>query len=113
MKEEKDIFCKMIDGDIPVNKIMETDDWFAIHDIHPIEPVHALVISKKHLSGLEAIDSSNTQYAGVLLKGAHEVAQKLGIAENGYRVRINKGKHGGQTIPHLHFHILGGRQISE
>ncbi|MDO8584274.1 MAG: histidine triad nucleotide-binding protein [bacterium] len=102
-----DIFCKIIAGEIPAEKIAETSDWVAIHDIHPKAPVHVLVIPKKHVE-LQDIDSA---LAGTLLVGVREVARKLEIDKAGFRVMINHGEHGGQEVPHLHLHLLGGKKL--
>jgi len=114
MSTEKDIFCKMASGEIPVDKIMETDEWLAINDIHPQAPKHILIIPKEHCAeGLGDMGPEDDTLLGRLIRATHEVAEKVGIAENGYRVIVNKGKHGGQTVPHLHIHVLGGRQFKE
>ena len=102
-----DIFCKIISGEISTEKIAETSDWIAIHDIHPKAPVHALVIPKKHVE-LQDVDAMT---AGTLIVGIREVAQKLGIDKTGFRVIINHGDHGGQEVPHLHLHLLGGKKL--
>ena len=102
-----DLFCKIVAGEIPSTKIAEGDGWIAIHDIHPKAPVHALVIPKRHV---EFYDVDAT-LAGALLVGVREVAQKLGIDKKGFRVMINHGEHGGQEVPHLHLHILGGKKL--
>jgi len=102
-----DIFCKIISGEIPSDKVAEDTDWIAINDIHPKAPVHVLVIPKKHIE-LETVD---TELAGKLLIAAREVAQKLNIAKAGFRVIINHGDHGGQEVPHLHLHVLGGKKL--
>ncbi|MFH1769797.1 MAG: histidine triad nucleotide-binding protein [Parcubacteria group bacterium] len=111
---EKDIFCKMAEGKMPVDKIMETDEWFAINDIHPQAPSHVLLIPKKHIAdGLGDLKKEDEETLGRMIRATDEIAQKAGIAKNGYRVIINKGYHGGQTIPHLHIHILGGKKFKE
>ncbi|MEK7582966.1 MAG: histidine triad nucleotide-binding protein [Patescibacteria group bacterium] len=102
-----DIFCKIIAGEIPAEKIAETADWIAIHDIHPKAPVHVLVIPKQHVE-LQDIDPA---LAGALLVGVREVARKLEIDKSGFRVMINHGEHGGQEVSHLHLHLLGGKKL--
>jgi len=102
-----DIFCKIIAGEIPSTTIAEGEDWIAIYDIHPKAPVHALVIPKKHVE-FQDVDAT---LAGTLLLGVWEIAQKLGIDKNGFRVMINHGEHGSQEVPHLHLHILGGKKL--
>lgn len=110
----KDIFCKMIAGDITPDLVMETDEWIAVNDIHPQTPTHILIIPKKHIaSGITDIGDEDQALVGRLLQAASTVAQKAGIKEDGFRVIINSGEHGGQTIPHLHIHVLGGRHMGE
>jgi len=106
------LFEKIIAREIPADIIMETDDWIAFHDISPKAPVHALVIPKKVIPRIgEAVDE-DAPLLGALLLGVGEVARKLGIAGTGYRVVINHGAHGGETVPHLHLHVLGGRPLN-
>jgi histidine triad (HIT) family protein len=102
------LFCKIADGAIPAKKGFEDEHAFAILDIRPQAPVHVLVIPKKHVGSLAAADDK--ALLGHLLHAARSVAeeQKLG---NGYRVVINTGPNGGQTVDHLHLHVLGGRAM--
>ena len=102
-----DIFCKIIAGEIPSERVAENADWIAINDIHPKAPVHVLVIPKRHVE-LPDIDPA---LAGNLLVGVREVARKLEIDKAGFRVMINHGEHGGQEVPHLHIHLLGGKKL--
>ena len=90
------IFCKIIRGEIPSQPVAEGDDWIAIRDIAPAAPVHVLVIPRKHVDSVAALD----------------VARKEGVAESGYRTVINTGAHGGQTVAHLHVHVIGGKQLT-
>jgi histidine triad (HIT) family protein len=108
---EKDIFCKIVSGEIPSSRVAEGDSWIAINDIHPQAPTHVLVIPKEHIAGVGALKESQAELAGMLLVAAGEVAKKLGLGDNGFRVIINHGEHGGQTVPHLHVHVLGGRPL--
>jgi histidine triad (HIT) family protein len=102
------VFCKIAKKEIPCNLIMETDDMIAFHDLNPQAPVHALIIPKKHFSSLDGIDE--TELLGKLLIGAKEAAKKLNIA-GAYRLVINTGESAGQTVFHIHIHLLGGRQL--
>jgi histidine triad (HIT) family protein len=104
------LFCKIAAGAIPSKKVFEDELAFAILDIKPQAPVHALVIPKKHISSLAKTDSGDNTLLAHLLEVARELAkeQKLG---NGYRVVINTGTNGGQTVDHLHLHVLGGRAM--
>ncbi len=103
------IFCKIAAGEFNTEFISETDDYVAFKDLNPQAPVHVLVIPKKHSASLNETESQ--QLLGALLNGAKETANKLGIAE-GYRVVINTGAEAGQTVFHLHLHVLGGRQMN-
>ena len=107
--KEKDIFCKIIAGDLPSTVIAEGEDWIAIKDIHPQAPTHILIIPKDHIPGIGALSASQGPMAGKLLVAVKEVAHALGLSADGYRVIINHGEHGGQTVPHLHLHVLGGK----
>ena len=104
------LFCKIAAGTIPAKKIFEDELALAILDINPQAPVHALVIPKKHVASLAETEASDKALLGHLLEVARELAveQRLG---QGYRVIINTGPHGGQTVDHLHLHLLGGRSM--
>ncbi|MEK7615896.1 MAG: histidine triad nucleotide-binding protein [Patescibacteria group bacterium] len=102
-----DIFCKIIAGEIKSELVAEDTDWIAINDIRPKAPVHILVIPKKHVE----LQDVSTELAGNLLVAARTVAEKVGVDKTGFRVIINHGEHGGQEVPHLHLHILGGRKL--
>ena len=104
------VFCKISAGEIPSKKIYEDELCLAFYDVAPAAPVHALVIPKEHIpSVLEAQDAGRL---GHLLSVARDVAKLTGIDENGFRLVINTGEDGGQTVPHLHIHILGGRSLA-
>ena len=106
------IFCKIVRGDIPSPRVLEGDDWIAIRDINPAAPVHVLVIPRRHVESVAALEDGDGALAGDLLLAARDVARSQGIAESGYRTVINTGGHGGQTVAHLHVHVMGGRQLS-
>ena len=105
------IFCKIIAGEIPCKKIHEDDEMLAFHDITPQSPVHFLLIPKKHIRNLMELEPGDIDLAGRLLNKAQELAKELGCAEKGARFVINAKRDGGQTVDHLHLHILGGRQL--
>jgi histidine triad (HIT) family protein len=105
------IFCKIIAGEIPGKKIYEDDEMFAFHDITPQAPVHFLVIPKKHIRNIMELEPADAALAGRLLNKAQELAKELGCGEKGARFVINAKSHGGQTVDHLHIHILGGRHL--
>ena len=104
------LFCKIVRGEIPTNKLYEDDDVLAFRDIAPQAPVHFLVIPKKHLSGPSAVTAEDEPMGGKLLRGGNEIALKEGTAH--YRVVFNNGAQAGQTVFHLHMHILGGRNMA-
>ena len=103
------IFCKIVSGDIPADIVAENDVAIAIRDIQPQMPVHDLVIPKRHIRSLQDLDDE--MLGGRLLSLAIEVARKEGVAETGYRLLTNDGEAAGQTVFHLHFHVLGGRPL--
>jgi len=105
------LFCKIAKGDIPSNKVYEDDIMLAFHDIAPEAPVHVLVIPKKHISSISALEEDDAAIVGAIMLRIKALAEELGIAEDGYRVVANTGKNGGQTVPHLHFHVIGGRNL--
>lgn len=107
----KTIFEKIIDREIPAKIIHETGLLLAFHDIAPQAPVHALVIPKKHIARLAEAGDGDQLLLGALLLGAQEVARKLNLLESGFRLVINNGVDGGEAVPHLHIHVLGGRHM--
>lgn len=103
------IFCDIVSGKIPAKKVYEDEKILAFDDIVPQAPVHVLVIPKKHIGGIaEAGDKDSETVAGIF-KVINEVASKKKIADSGFRVVVNHGSNAGQAVPHLHFHVLGGR----
>ena len=106
------LFCKIMNGDIPSKKVYEDEFTYAFHDISPQAKAHALVIPKKHVSGLSAADGLTDEELAACLRACHKVADLLGIAESGYRVVSNCGPDACQTVPHLHFHVIGGNPLS-
>ena len=106
------IFCKIIAGDIPSNKVYEDDKILAFYDIAPQAPVHVLVIPKCHIGSADEIQGENVETVAHLWSMIPEIAAKSGL-ENGYRVITNVGEDGCQSVKHLHFHILGGKKLSE
>ena len=104
-----DIFCKIINKEWKAEIVSEESEWIAIKDIHPQAPVHVLIIPKRHLESLEAAEDRDL--LGALMLAVKKVAAAVGLAEGGYRIVINNGKDGGQGVPHLHLHLLGGRAL--
>ena len=105
------IFCKIIKGEIPAKKIYEDDELLAFHDITPQAPVHFLIIPKRHITSIMETEAADANLLGRLLYKARELAAEQGCAENGARFVINCKSDGGQSVDHLHCHILGGRRL--
>jgi len=104
------LFCKIIKGEIPADKLYEDDEVFAFRDIAPQAPVHFLVIPKKHISGPSAVGADDERLMGRLIRVGNEVAKLEGIEQ--YRMLFNNGEQAGQTVFHIHMHILGGRSMT-
>ncbi len=107
----KTLFQKIIDREIPAKIAHEDEHFLAIHDINPQAPVHVLVIPKQPIARIDAAHGGDAVVLGRLLLAAAEVARKLGVAQSGYRLVINNGPDGGETVPHLHVHLLGKRPL--
>jgi histidine triad (HIT) family protein len=106
------VFEKIITREIPARIIFEDKDVLAFHDIKPQAPIHVLVIPKKHVSRIAQTEPDDAALLGKLLLTARDLAQELGIAQSGFRLVINNGPNGGETVPHLHVHLLGGRPMT-
>ena len=104
------IFCKIIKGDIPSKKVYEDDLCFAFYDINPLAPMHFLVVPKLHLASAAEVTEENAALVGHIYAVIAKLAAELGIAE-GFRVVTNCGADAGQTVHHLHFHVLAGREL--
>lgn len=104
------LFCKIIAGDIPSKKLYEDELCFAFYDINPLAPQHFLVIPKAHLSGASEIGAENAAVVGHIFEVIAKLTAQLGFAD-GFRVVTNCGEAAGQTVPHLHFHVLGGKTL--
>ncbi len=105
------LFCKIIRGEIPSTKVYEDEKILAFRDINPMAPTHILVVPKEHIAGVDELNSSNSEVVAYIFAKIAEIAKNEGL-ENGYRVVSNVGADGGQTVRHLHFHILGGKTLS-
>ena len=108
----EDIFCKIIRGEIPAKKVYEDDFVFAFYDIHPIAPVHILIIPKKHIESVNDLEEGDVEIMGNMFLAAKKIAFELGIAEKGYKLLVRTGRDGGQEVPHIHMHLLGGAKIT-
>lgn len=107
------IFCKIVRGEIPCTKVYEDDKVLAFDDIHPMAPVHVIIIPKQHISTLMDIDAKNIDIVNNLIATAQKVSQIKGIAAKGFRTVINCNAEGGQVVFHLHVHVLGGRKLQD
>jgi histidine triad (HIT) family protein len=106
------LFEKIVARQIPANIIAEDDDFIAFHDLNPQAPVHVLVVPKRPIARLAEARAEDGALLGKLLLKAQEIAKQLGVLQTGFRVVINTGRNGGETVPHLHVHLLGGRQMT-
>jgi histidine triad (HIT) family protein len=115
MKEGLDmndcIFCRIVSKEIPATIYYENDKVMVIKDIHPAAPVHVLILSKEHIPSIEAITPANQNILAEIAFAAQKMSKLLAISEDGYRLICNYGVNGGQTIPHLHFHMIGGKKL--
>lgn len=107
------IFCKIVNGEIPSDKVFENDTVLAFRDINPQAPVHVVIIPKKHISSANEICADNISSITDIFSAVPEIAKAAGVAERGYRIINNCGEDGGQTVGHLHFHMLGGKNLGE
>ncbi len=107
------LFCKIIKGEVPSNKVYEDEEILAFHDIKPSAPIHILVIPKKHITSLAHMEKEDEAIIGKIYSVINKIAEDEGFKQDGYRVVVNCGKNGGQTVMHLHFHILAGKQFGE
>ena len=112
MKDENCLFCKILAGEIPSSKVYEDDYVFAFRDINPQAPVHVLVVPKEHIPCADAIGASNSVYVAKCFEAIAKIAKDEGL-DRGYRVINNYGEYGGQSVQHLHFHLVGGVKLSE
>ena len=104
------LFCAIINGDIPSTKVYEDESVLAFKDINPNAPVHVLVVPKTHIDSIDCIDETNVDAVSKVMLAIPNVAKVCNL-ENGYRVITNVGEDGGQTVKHIHFHILGGEKL--
>lgn len=107
------LFCKIIKGEIPSSKVYEDEEFLAFNDINPATPIHILVIPKKHITSLAHLEKEDEALVGRIYGVINKIAEEQGFKQDGYRVVVNCGKNGGQTVMHLHFHILAGKELGE
>ena len=114
MKYDKDcVFCKIMRGEIPSDMVYEDSFCFAFRDIHPMAPKHILVVPRDHIGGMNEIKRDNSSIMGNLFTAVAKIARSEGIAESGYRVVCNCGQDAGQTVNHLHLHLMGGNRLED
>ncbi len=106
------LVCRIVAGEIPATRVHEDDEIIAFRDIAPRAPTHVLVVPRRHIASVAALEDADADLAGRLLLVAAAIARQEGIADHGYRVVTNIGAWGGQTIFHLHLHLLGGRPLA-
>lgn len=106
------LFCKIVEGSVPSDKVYEDDMVLAFRDIDPQAPVHVLIVPKKHMRSLLEAGGGNAPWMAAMMEAARRIAAQEGLEENGFRLVMNTGADGGQTVDHLHAHLLGGRPLS-
>lgn|SRR5690606_6680815 len=106
-----DVFCKIISGELKADPVYKDEDFWVIKDINPHAPVHLLIIPVQHFESLKDFSENDGALLGKALLVARKAAQIAGVDEKGYRLIINEGEHGGKLVPHLHIHLLGGKQL--
>jgi len=106
------LFCQIVSGDVPATRVLESPRTLAFRDISPQAPSHVLIVTKDHYPDLAAAAAAGDGVVGELARQAQRVAEAEGVAETGYRVVFNTGAQAGQTVPHVHAHVLGGRALS-
>ena len=108
---EECIFCRIVAGQLPANIVYQDEHFLAFRDILPRAPIHVLIIPKTHITSAAELTEEQQELAGQLIIIAKNLAEQEGIAKTGYRLVINCGSEGGQLVPHLHLHLIGGRQL--
>ncbi len=106
------IFCRIAAGEIPTNKVVENDHVVAFHDLNPQAPVHVLVIPMRHVVNVGSAEPADAEALAQVLLACRQVAEKCGVAESGFRVVLNTNADAGQSVDHLHAHVLGGRHLA-
>jgi len=107
------VFCQIVAGNIPSDILYQDEEVIAFRDINPEAPTHVLIIPKKHIASLNTLSAAELPVIGRMVSVASELAKKEGIADRGYRLVFNCGEEGGQLVPHLHMHLIGGRKLSD
>ncbi len=105
------IFCKIVNKEIPSTIVYEDDMVIAFNDLNPVAPVHILVVPKKHMTDILNVEKEDVKYIEAVVEAIQKITKEKGIAESGFRVVNNCGEDGGQTVKHIHFHIIGGETL--
>ena len=106
------IFCRIVAGEVQADILYQDEEVVAFRDAHPVAPTHVLVIPRKHIPSLAQFTEAETSVVVKMVVVATQLAKREGVSEKGYRLVINSGRQGGQFVPHLHMHVIGGRQLS-
>ena len=107
------IFCRIVSGEVPGDIVYQDEELLAFRDIHPQAPTHILIIPKSHIASMTDLTEEHQAIIGRLILLAKELAEKEGISASGYRLSVSTGTDGGQLVPHIHFHLLGGRKLDD
>ena len=107
------VFCQIVAGKIPSETLYQDEEVIAFRDINPLAPTHVLIIPKRHIPFLAQLTDDEMPLIGHMARVANQLAREEGVAESGYRLVISSGEQGGQIVPHLHMHLLGGRRLSD
>lgn len=105
------LFCQIVSRQVPGKIVYEDDDVLAFSDIRPVAPTHALVIPKRHIASLNDLEPSDAELVGKMVLVAKKIAKEAGLADEGWRLVVNTGPHAGQSVFHIHAHVLGGREM--
>lgn len=106
------LFCRIASGDLPSKMAFEDDEVIAFHDIHPVAPVHVLICPRKHIATLNDVSAEDASLLAHMFEVARKIAEQSGVAQKGYRTTFNVNAEAGQTVFHLHLHVIGGRRLS-
>lgn len=106
------LFCRIASGDLPSKTVFEDDEVIAFHDIHPVAPVHVLICPRKHIATLNDVSAEDAPLLAHMFEVARKIAEQFGVAQKGYRTTFNVNAEAGQTVFHLHLHVIGGRRLS-
>lgn len=107
------IFCQIVSGEVPSELVYQDEELVAFRDISPMAPTHLLIITRRHIACIADVSEAGLPVIGRMVNVANQLARSEGIAQSGYRLVVNCGQDGGQVIPHLHIHLLGGRRLSD